>query len=93
MKYFWQEAKVTYRSKYNSKAVKEFRSLEWMTALLSHIPDRGGQTVRYYSRYSNVSRGRLKQDGEPQFHITEDESPGSLNRSLSTAYTEDRWIP
>jgi hypothetical protein len=47
MKYFPEEAKVTYRSKY-SKEEKEFSSLEWMAALCSHIPDRGEQTVRYY---------------------------------------------
>ncbi len=58
MKYFPDEAKVTYWSKYR-KEVKEFNSLEWMAALVSHIPDRGGQTVRYYGHYSNVTRGRL----------------------------------
>jgi len=53
-----------------------------MAALVSHIPDRGGQTVRYYGYYSNVTRGRLKkEDGEPEFHIIEDDSPGDLNRS------------
>ena len=53
-----------------------------MAALISHIPDRGGQTVRYYGHYSNVTRGRLKkEEGEPEFHIIEDESPGSLNKS------------
>jgi len=31
-----------------------------MAALVSHIPDRGGQTVRYYGFYSNATRGRLK---------------------------------
>ncbi len=81
MKYYPDEAKVTYRSKYG-KQVKEFSSLEWMAALVSHIPDRGGQTVRYYGYYSNVTRGRLKkEESEPEFHIIEDESPGSLNRS------------
>lgn len=56
--------------------------LEWMAALVSHIPDRGGQTVRYYGYYSNVTRGRLKkEDGELQFHIIEDESPVGLNKS------------
>ena len=59
MKYFPEELKVTYRSKY-SKEEKEFSSLEWMTALCSHIPDQGEQTVRYYDHYSNVIRGRLK---------------------------------
>jgi len=59
MKYFPEEARVTYRSKY-SKEEKEFSSLEWMTALCSHIPDQGEQMVRYYGHYSNVIRGRPK---------------------------------
>jgi len=53
-----------------------------MAALVCHIPDKGGQTVRYYGAYSNVTRGRLKKEGdEPQLHIIEDESSGGLNRS------------
>ena len=81
MKYFPDEEKVTYQSKYG-KEIKEFSPLEWMAALVSHIPDRGGQTVRYYGHYSNVTRGRLKkEEDEPEFHIIEDESPGSLNKS------------
>jgi len=81
MKYFPGQAKVTYQSKYG-KDVKEFSSIEWMTALVSHIPDRGGQTVRYYGFYSNATRGRLKkEEGEPEFHIIEAESTMSLNRS------------
>jgi len=81
MKYFPDQAKVTYQSKYG-RQVKEFNPLEWMAALVSHIPDRGGQTVRYLGHYSNVTRGRLKkEDGQPEYHIIEDESPGGLNRS------------
>ncbi|MBC8421353.1 MAG: transposase [Actinobacteria bacterium] len=81
MKYYPDEAKVTYQSKYG-KEIKEFGCLEWMAALVSHIPDKGGQTVRYLGYYSNVTRGRLKkEDGEPEFHIIEDECPGKLNRS------------
>ncbi|GAG92604.1 unnamed protein product, partial [marine sediment metagenome] len=81
MKYYPDETKVTYQSKYG-KDTKEFSSLEWMAALVSHIPDRGGQTVRYLGYYSNATRGRLKkEENQPQFHIIEDESPRSLNRS------------
>jgi hypothetical protein len=62
---------------------KVFSSLEFIMALLvSHIPDRGGQTVGYYGRYSNVSRGKLKKEEvEPRFYIIEDDSPGGLNKS------------
>ena len=81
MKYYPDEAKVTYESKYG-RQVKEFSCLEWMAALVSHIPDKGGQTLRYYGHYSNVIRGRLKKEkGQPEYHIIEDECPGKLNRS------------
>ena len=53
-----------------------------MAALVSHIPDKGGQTLRYYGAYSNVARGRLKkEEGQPEFHIIEDDKSGGLNRS------------
>jgi hypothetical protein len=81
MKYYPDKAKVTYESKYG-KEVKEFSCLEWMAALISHIPDRGGQMVRYLGHYSNATRGRLKkEDGRPEYHIIEDESLGGLNKS------------
>ena len=81
MKYFPDKPMVTYESKYGKK-VTEPRPLEWMAALASHIPDRGGQTVRYYGQYSNATRGRLKkEEGQPEYHIIEDESIGGLNKS------------
>jgi hypothetical protein len=45
MKYFLDKAKVIYKSKYGED-VEEFSCLEWLAAPVSHIPDRGGQTVR-----------------------------------------------
>ena len=81
MKYFPEEAKVTYRSKY-SKEEKEFSSLEWMAALCSHIPDQGEQMLRYYGFYSNVTRGRLKKEESGlDYYILEDEYPKKSNRS------------
>ena len=53
-----------------------------MATLVSQLPDRGGQTVRYLGYYSNVTRGMLKKErAEPEYHIIEDGCPGSLNRS------------
>lgn len=81
MKYLPDQAKVTYQSKYGEQ-VKEYNPLEWMAALISHIPDRGAQTVHYYGHYSNATRGRLKkEDSQPEYRIIEDDSPGGLNRS------------
>ena len=54
----------------------------WQPFLVSHIPDKGGQTGRYYGVYGNVTGGRLKKEKvEPEYHIIEDECPGRLNRS------------
>jgi len=69
MKYFPDQAKVAYQSKYR-KDVKEFSALEWMAALFSHIPDRGMQTVRYYCYCSNVIRSRLIIDCD---HVCQDD--------------------
>jgi len=53
-----------------------------MAALVSHIPDRGAQTVHYYGYYSSATRGRLKkEDSQPEYHIIEDDSCVGLNRS------------
>jgi len=90
MKYFPEEAKVTYRSKYN-KEEKEFSSLEWMAALCSHIPDQGEQMLRYYGFYSNVTRGRLKKEesGLDCYIILEGEHAKHSNKSLSKAYQKN----
>jgi hypothetical protein len=45
MEYYPQKSLVIYESKYDKK-VTEFDPLEWMAALISHIPDRGAQTVQ-----------------------------------------------
>ena len=72
---------VIYESKYGKKAA-EFDPIEWMAALVSHIPDRGAQTIRYLGHYSNADWGRLKkEDSQPEYHIIEDDSYGGLNRS------------
>ena len=81
MKYYPDRPMVTYESKYG-KDIAEFEPLEWLAALVSHIPDKGGQTLRYYGHYSNVTRGRLKKEkSQPEYYIIENESPGRLNRS------------
>jgi len=34
--------------------------LDWIALVTSHIPNSHGRTVRYYGRYSNVSRGKRR---------------------------------
>ncbi|MFH1336866.1 MAG: transposase, partial [Candidatus Zixiibacteriota bacterium] len=56
------EGTVVYTSK-NSETTRNFPALEWLAAMCSHIPNRGEQMVRYYGYYSNVSRGKRRQEG------------------------------
>ena len=62
MTYLDQEGKVIYKAK-DGKSSKSFSALEWMAAMCSHIPNRGEQMVKYYGRYSNVSRGKRQKAG------------------------------
>jgi len=80
MEYYPQRPLARYESKYDKKAA-EFEPLQWMAVLVSHIPDRGSQAIRYLGHYSNAAGGRLKkEDSQPEYHIIEDDSPTGLNR-------------
>jgi len=52
-------AKVIYTAK-DRKSRKVFNALDWLAQLVTHIPNRYEQTVRYYGFYSNKSRGLRK---------------------------------
>jgi Putative transposase len=52
-------AKVIYTSK-DGRAKKAFDALDWLALLVTHIPARYEQTVRYYGFYSNKSSGLRK---------------------------------
>ena len=70
MQYLEETSRVVYRAKGGTEE-KVFVALEWLAAMCSHIPDRGESAsggVRYYGYYSNVSRGKRKEnedDGVP----------------------------
>lgn len=55
-------AKVVYTSK-DRKSQKVFNALDWLGRLVTHIPGRYEQTVRYYGWYSNKSREMRKKAG------------------------------
>jgi len=50
---------VIYTGK-NSKIDERFTALDWLAHLVTHIPNKGEQLVRYYGYYSNKSRGKRK---------------------------------
>ena len=59
-------AKVIYTSK-DGRSRKTFDALDWLALLVTHIPERYEQTVRYYGYYPNKSRGlRKKADADNQ---------------------------
>jgi hypothetical protein len=43
-----------------SCAVTVSPALDWLAALVTHIPDKGQQLLRFYGRYSNVCQGLKK---------------------------------
>jgi hypothetical protein len=55
-------AKVIYKSK-DKNTAKTFDALDWLAQLVTHIPNKGEQMVRYYGYYSNKSRGLRKKCG------------------------------
>jgi len=70
MQYLDQVGTVVYTSKAcpgprsgDGETAKHFPAMEWLAAMCSHIPNRGEHKVRYYGRYSNVSRGKRQQEG------------------------------
>jgi len=59
MTYIPEESQVVYQSK-DGKEKKIFDALEWISAMCSHVPNKGGQMVRYYGFYSPASRGMAR---------------------------------
>jgi hypothetical protein len=56
----------------SQKTSKTFDALDWLAQLVTHIPHKGEQMVRYYGFYSNKSRGLRKKAG------TDDEVPSLI---------------
>ncbi len=56
---------MLYRSKMNPNLKRNFARfpvLDWIAAITAYIPNKGGQLIRYYGTYSNVSRGKRKKE-------------------------------
>ena len=48
--------------------------LEWIAKLTLHIPEQRAQTIRYYGRYSNVSRAKTARRARLTDHTTQDDA-------------------
>ena len=84
MQYLDQEAKVVYTSK-DGRTSRIFAALEWLAAMCSHIPDKGGQMVRYYGYYSNVSRGKR------QMNLEDDSIPCIIESDGNSKACRKNW--
>jgi hypothetical protein len=79
------QAKVIYRSK-DGRASKTFETLDWLAQLVTHIPNKGEQMVRYYGYYSNKSRGMRKKAG------SDDRVPALAESAVSSAAFKDKTL-
>jgi hypothetical protein len=77
-------AKVIYTSK-DAKTSKTFDALDWLAQLVTHIPNRGEQMVRYYGFYSNRARGDRKKMGK------DDELPALMAPEVSSTQLRRSW--
>ncbi len=77
-------AKVIYTSK-DGRTRKTFNALDWLAHLVTHVPGRYEQTVRYYGYYSNKSRG-LRKKAE-----TDDDIPVIVKNEMSSQEWRQNW--
>ncbi|MCJ7541527.1 MAG: transposase zinc-binding domain-containing protein [Desulfobacterales bacterium] len=77
-------AKVVYESK-DGKTSKTFEAVDWLAQLVTHIPNRGEQMVRYYGYYSNRSRGDRKKQGK------DDQVPALIQSAISPKEFRKNW--
>jgi len=91
-------AKVIYQAK-DGGSSKTFLALDWLAQLVSHIPGKGEQMVRYYGYYSNKSRGMREKaalDEQVPFLIDTDidskEFRKSWSRLIQKVYSRDPLV-
>jgi hypothetical protein len=78
-------AKVIYLSK-DAKTIKTFDALDWLAQLVTHIPNKGEQMVRYYGFYSNKSRGLRKKAS------ADDQIPALIESEVSPKEFRQNWF-
>ena len=77
-------AKVVYTAN-DRKSRKVFNALDWLAQLVTHIPSRYEQTVRYYGFYSNKSRGMRKKAD------TDESIPAIMPNEMSSKEFRQNW--
>ena len=85
-------AKVIYQPK-DARTTKTFDALDWSAPLVTHIPNKGEQMVRYYGFYSNKSRGLRKKlvlDSD-RGAGTDDQAPALIESELYSKEFRKNW--
>jgi hypothetical protein len=59
--------------------------LDWLAQLVTHIPSKSEQMIRYYGFYSNKSRGLRKKAG------TDDDVPALIESEVSSKEFRKNW--
>ena len=75
---------MVYTSK-NGKDREVFEALDWLARLVTHIPDRYEQTVRYCGWYSNKSIGMRKKAE------TGDIIPAIMPNEMTSKESQQNW--
>jgi len=84
MQYCPDKGQVVYRSK-DGREQRTYDALEWLAAMVSHLPLKGEQLVKYYGHYSNRARGdRLKSNQDPAV-------PALLDPDMSSKEARRNW--
>jgi hypothetical protein len=76
--------KIIYKGK-NNGTIQAFDALDWLARLVTHIPNKGEQFVRYYGFYSNKSRGQRKKAN------TDDKIPAIVNSDITKKAFRKNW--
>lgn len=77
-------ARIIYDAK-DGSASKTFLALDWVAQLITHIPNKGEQLVRYYGYYSNKSRGLRKKTD------TDEQVPALVESEISKKEFRKNW--
>jgi hypothetical protein len=72
-----KEGKVSYRYGKEGEEAEQMDYLEFVARVVSHIPDKGQVTVRYFGLYANAHRGKMRKSEEAahKLLVIEEECP------------------
>jgi hypothetical protein len=76
--------KIIYKGK-NNGTIQTFNALDWLAQLVTHLPNKGEQSVRYYGHYSNKCRGQRKKAN------IDNKIPTILNNDVSKIAFRKSW--